>query len=498
MTKVSSQSPARLFTAFGTVLYVDPSTGELRHGPTESSPSNLFFDPGKHSGSGERQGQLIHSDKGSPEPIVCHPDICLTGSRSQRENRASEPTMLELIPLERGLMALKSGDVFLSAIPDGKVTLCAEVCSTWELFLATESWCTDIVYKGARWYSETDKFDRQRIQSYIVHPTIRADTNASCRKRKVLIYGYTKWSHGRVYYDLSKRLHSDGYIIDIIDWQNDNSAHFRGIKDYYDFFLTALDGVSNLVDSYHVPYEKIIGISHHEFDMRMLIERKGIDVFDRLANYGVVSEYLYSASALRGIARLPKVVPLGVDYQYFFSALPTSLTTVGYATSMSLKTYGIELKRGELAEAAAREAGLAFKVAGSTANQVSFHDMPEFYRSVDAVVSTSINESGPLSVLEGAAAGRLVIGTPVGHFPIKAYQGGGIVAPIEPEKFKAFTSSTLRYYKENPAAFVDKCHETREAAVKFDWQYMIDDWKELIDRPGSNSKLTPSTAPLSS
>ena len=45
---------------------------------------------------------------------------------------------------------------------------------------------------------------------------------------------------------------------------------------------------------------------------------------------------------------------------------------------MERNTSGAELKRGRLAEAAARQAGLAFKVAGSTAEQLSFHDMPAF------------------------------------------------------------------------------------------------------------------------
>ena len=148
---------------------------------------------------------------------------------------------------------------------------------------------------------------------------------------------------------------------------------------------------------------------------------------------------------------------------------------------MSLKTYGIEVKRGDLAEAAAREAGLGFKVAGWTGDQISFHDMPDFYRNVDAVVASSISEAANLPVMEAAAAGRLVISTPVGHFPLKAYQGGGIIAPVEAEKFKSFTAATLRYYKDNPAAYVDKCRSIQEAARKFDWQYSIGEWIELIE-----------------
>jgi len=106
--------------------------------------------------------------------------------------------------------------------------------------------------------------------------------------------------------------------------------------------------------------------------------------------------------------------------------------------------------------------------------------MPDFCRSVDVGLISSISEAAQLPVMEAAAAGRLVIGTPVGYFPCKAYQGGGIMAPIEAEKFKAFNTATLLYYKENPAAYVDKCHAIQEAARKFHWKHMIDEWIELI------------------
>ncbi|UCI19167.1 glycosyltransferase family 25 protein [Mesorhizobium sp. B2-1-8] len=495
MTDLSTAPRARLFTAFGTVMYVDPFTGELRHGPVEGSPANAFFEQGNSSEGMYRQGRLIYTVNGSSEPITCNTDTCFSVSHSQPESHAVDPTIFELIPLERGLLALKSGGLFWSAIPNGQMRLSAPVCSTWELFIASENWCTEITgLSGDLLRTAGPEFDKRGMHSYIIHPIIRARANRSSKRPRVLIYGYTKWSHGRVYYDIMCKLNDIGFIVDILDWQVNNVDHVEHLSKYYDLWMSALDGVSTLVDQYKIPYDRIIAISHHEFDIRMLIEQKGKEVFDKFANYGVVSESLYSASMMLGISRMPEVAPLGIDYQSFFSPLPERLTTVGYATSMSVETYGVEWKRGYLAEAAAQDAGLIFKVAGSTANQISFHDMPTFYRSVDAVVTSSVNESGPLSVMEGAAAGRLVIGTSVGHFPLKAYQGGGIIAPLEPSKFKAFTSATLRYYKDNPAAFAERCYATREAARKFDWQYSIDEWADLIERPGSAAKSARSAA----
>ncbi len=483
MTDLSNPPPARLFTTFGTVLYVDVASGQLRHGPVESSPANAVFVADAGWAGPNRRGWLMQDLGDSREPIVCLPERCQTVSSVKGDIDAAAATLLELVPIERGLIAFTAKDLFLVAEPDGLLSLSRPVCSTWESFLASEDWCASrewIAQPGAG-NGARATIDTKRIQGHIVDPLIRRRANANSKSTKILIYGYPQWSHGRVYYDLCKHLHERGYIVDILNWQVDHAAYIGDLISFYDLFMTSLDGVSTLADGYGVPYERIIAVSHHELDIRMLVEQKGIEVFEKLASYGVVSEFLYCASLMKGVPRAPMVASLGVNFAEFYAEIPERLTTVGYASSMSVTTFGIEWKRGELAEAATREAGLAFKVAGSTGNQTSFHDMPDFYRSVDAILASSISESGPLPVMEAAAAGRLVICTPVGHFPRKAYQGGGILAPVEAGKFKSFVAGTLQYYKESPAAYMDKCHAIREAARKFDWQYTIDEWIELIE-----------------
>ncbi|MBZ9905717.1 glycosyltransferase family 4 protein [Mesorhizobium sp. B2-7-3] len=252
---------------------------------------------------------------------------------------------------------------------------------------------------------------------------------------------------------------------------------------YYDFIISGLDGIPFLIDNYLVEPDRIIGISHGVYyDFDLLIHKKGIGIFDQLANFGVVSYSMVSESAILGVPRVPLVTSLGINFTEFDTAIPGSLRTVGYASSMSHKTKeGIEKKRGELAIECAEGAGLDFRPAGSHEKPVSFHDMPAYYSTVDSILMTSMIEAAGLPVLEAAAAGRLVIGTPVGHFPLRAYQGGGIIAPIDAGRFKLFTINALLYYKANPQAYVDKCHSIREAAKMFDWDYMIDEWVELIE-----------------
>lgn len=481
MSDLATAPRARLFTAFGTVLYVDVASGELRHGPAESSPANAFFVADLDAAGPRQLGLLVHDTGVLHEPILCLADRCRLISGKERRHRAASGTALELIPLERGLMTFRAGSTFLRAHPDGRVSLSAPGCSTWELFLASETWCTEAPRTFVSGAAAETGFDWKRIKAYIVHPLIRMRANTKPRKSKVVIFGYTKWSHGRVYYDLCNHLYRQGYIVDILDWQVGHADYISKLSSYYDLFMCACDGIRMLTDTYKVPYDRTIAISHHEFDLRMLIEQKGTEIFNWFVNFGVVGESLYAASLAMGVPKVPMIASLGINYSEFHGDVSDKLQTVGYAGSMRVKTFGVEWKRGELAEAAAREAGLAFKVAGSTANQISFHDMPDFYRSVDAVLMSSISEGAGLPVMEAAAAGKLVIGTPVGHFPRKAYEGGGIIAPIEADRFKAFAATTLRYYRDNRAAYVDKCRSIQAAARQFDWQHSLADWVELIE-----------------
>src|SRR5262249_22752775 len=156
-------------------------------------------------------------------------------------------------------------------------------------------------------------------------------------------------------------LYERGYIIDILNWRVMYSAqHIKKLLSYYDFVLTGLDGIPVLVDSYGVPYEKIIAISHGiYYDLHLLTEKKGLEPFDKLANFGVVSYSMISECAIAGIRRIPLVVSLGINYSAYYTDLPTRLATVGYATAMSHKYRGIEKKRGELAMACAQAVGLA-------------------------------------------------------------------------------------------------------------------------------------------
>ena len=137
---------------------------------------------------------------------------------------------------------------------------------------------------------------------------------------------------------------------------------------------------------------------------------------------------------------------------------------------------GIERKRGALARACAVAAGLQF----TPIDNLPFEKMPDYYGSISSLLMPSLQEGAGYPPLEGAAAGRLVIGTPVGHFPRLAYEGLGILAPLEAGAFQRFTVEKLVYYRNNPAAYVDKCTAIRDACAQRDWRCVVVDWIDLF------------------
>ena len=134
MISKSPALPSRLFTTHGTVLFVDPLSGELRHGPLEASPANaraLLDGP---------RTRIVHDAAGSLRPIVCDADRSGTTDSKSSAEGAVTPTVFELVTLYQRWIGLRSHGCFLCAEPDGRVTLSRKVCSSWESFLPSEAY----------------------------------------------------------------------------------------------------------------------------------------------------------------------------------------------------------------------------------------------------------------------------------------------------------------------------------------------------------------------
>lgn len=129
MTDLLATPRMRLFTTWGTVLYIDTETGELRHGPSDRSPANAAF------ASNGAVGQIIHEVAGSFQPIVCSGDRCLTIGRVGNRDGVPAPALFESVQLPEKRIALRAKGLILCAEPDGRVTLSRQACGPWESFL---------------------------------------------------------------------------------------------------------------------------------------------------------------------------------------------------------------------------------------------------------------------------------------------------------------------------------------------------------------------------
>lgn len=463
--------PARLYTLKGDRVFRRSDAPELRCSPVALAQDNLWID--FVSVSGPDVFVRLRFDPSGPS------------SPGAVANSDAAASSIKMLRLERGVVAFVNNGLFLAVLEDGRVAFERGLCSASCCFLASEDWCS-----GGPHLCLPENFEINRrapeinlsmrdIAEIEIDPRVRAHTRVRSGAPRLLIFGDTFWSHGRVYFELCRRLTARGFVVDLLHWRRDHADSIATLASAYDLFLAALDGIPTLTDVYGIAPEQIVAISHSEFDVRFLLREKGRDVFDRFANYGVVSDAVYAASQLLGIARPPMVARLGVSCAEFHMPVADSLQTIGYASNSSLVIDGIELKRGALARQVAERAGLAFSQANEP-EPISFLDMPSFYSRVEAVLTTSLSESGPLTILEAAAAGRLAFATAVGHVPPVAEAGGCLIAPMEPARYVAFVAERLNYYKANPAAYRERCLAAQAAAKRFDWDATIGDWVELI------------------
>jgi glycosyltransferase involved in cell wall biosynthesis len=106
--------------------------------------------------------------------------------------------------------------------------------------------------------------------------------------------------------------------------------------------------------------------------------------------------------------------------------------------------------------------------------------MPGFYKKVDAIVAASTEEGAGLPVMEGGAAGKLVISTAVGHWNQRIGNAGGYAVPVDEEAFLEKTVEILSYYKDNPDKYRQRCLEIQNHAQSYDWKYVIDKWVSIL------------------
>jgi hypothetical protein len=296
--------------------------------------------------------------------------------------------------------------------------------------------------------------------------------------RNIVFFTENKWAFGTIHNSLCKELYRFGINAEVLDWERQYQIdEILKIADSTDYFVTTPVGIGFLLN-YKIPLQKIIAVAHGQWDILLARQQMGLDIFNKIAKYGTVSEILDKKSVEFGVPVKSHVVPFGIHFDRFYSKPSERLSTVAMAGAYSSQNFfGEEIKRGGLVEQAVKYTGLAFK----KHNFYHYLSMPNFYKSVDCIITASTEEGAGLPMLEAAAAGKLCISTPVGYFEKNGPVGGGHVVNIETNYFLTETVSLLNYYADNHEEYKKKCLDIQEyARQNYDWKFHIDKWVDFL------------------
>jgi len=283
------------------------------------------------------------------------------------------------------------------------------------------------------------------------------------------------WAFGNIHNSLIKLLYSYGIIANILPW---NVAYriedVQMIDKTTDIWVTNVDGIGALA-SYKVPIEKMYVFAHAEWDLLRTISLNGYDIFNKPKKFAVVSNYLKRKALEFCIERIPEVLELGVFFDYFYAPVPQKLEKIGYCGAWENKNWkGVEIKRGRLVRQIAKNSKLPL------IEHQFYHwiGMPSYYKSVDCVFVSSLEEGASLPILETSASGRLLFSTNVGYF--QDYKCG-IELPFDENEYVKQGTELVLFYHLNPEMYQKKCLEHQEIAkYSFDWSKKIEKWAKFF------------------
>lgn len=296
---------------------------------------------------------------------------------------------------------------------------------------------------------------------------------------KVLFYTQNGWAFGSIHHALCKELFKKKIYANLLDWTiHYTDEEVKLLNKTYDVFVTNPEAVVNLHRS-GIPLNKIVAIAHGQWDLLLAKQNTDIDFYNDIKGYGVISEILKYKSIEFGITRVPVITRLGIHFDMFYDTIPNGLSVVGYAGQKEcFNFFQQEIKRGKLVEHAVQNISGVKLIEHNNYNHLC---MPGYYKDIDCLIMSSIEEAGGLPVMEAAAAGRLVMGTPVGYFESNANCGAGIELPLEENLFITKAREHIMYYRDNPGQYRTQCKISQQFAKDhYDWAVVIDDWINLI------------------
>jgi glycosyltransferase involved in cell wall biosynthesis len=299
--------------------------------------------------------------------------------------------------------------------------------------------------------------------------------------KRVLFFTQDRWAFASIHHALEKELYKYGIYSNLLNWRLELSAEeWQLLNQSYDLFVTTPEAVVALANA-GIPLNKIAAVAHGQWDMLLAQkETNSLDFYPHLYKFGVVSDVLKRKSQEHKISqRIPEVVTMGVHFDVFYRKPSPKLEKVGYGGAReTINFFGQEIKRGDLVKKTVAERTPLTLVEHNFYNWMC---MPAYYEKIDALVVSSTEESAGLPSMEAAAAGRLVLSTPVGYFEEHGPKGGGRMLPLEPNYFCEQLSNELAQYYYNPDQYVKACTDIQDyARENYNWSNHIEKWVEFL------------------
>ena len=295
---------------------------------------------------------------------------------------------------------------------------------------------------------------------------------------KIGFFTYNEWAFGAIHDALCKELYKQGIYAHIISWDRQYThEEFACFMDTFDYFCTVPGNAVPALNSYGVPNERIMAVAHGRFDIQAGLAHN--NAFNEFAIYGGVSPDLAEFGKGLGVEREMRIAKNGIHFDNFYAEPSKELKTIGYGGALEYKNHhngGVDLKRGYLVKSIADGIRLPINLL----SRRHYLAMPSYYKTVDATIVSSTEESCGLPLMEAAAAGRLPISTPVGV--TRDYPGTpNITLPFPEDEFIAAGVKAIDELSRNSDKFAIMCREAQDfARENYDWSVRIQDWVKLF------------------
>lgn len=293
---------------------------------------------------------------------------------------------------------------------------------------------------------------------------------------KVVFYFENEWAFGAVHNELNKRLFKYGISSQILHWGKQYTRQeIQELDKHIDFWVTNPHGAQSGLLTYGVNSKRIAIVLHHPVEIAQLEEIALKSEFLGVAAIEILMHKQLISKGFSDSSFLP--VRISVDQYRRSTAMPSKLTKIGFAGA-STSRHDPKIKRFYLVEKTMRRYPLQFLVADTYHN--SWITNQSFYSQVDAVIIASTAEGVCMPLMEGGAAGSLVLTTPVGCYQELITTRGADVLGMEDEDFTHTLEEKLDLYMANPNLFKDRCDEISEHASTYDWEFELYRWIETF------------------